>query len=285
MRVAVMIVVGAIVVLAVRWSSELQQPDSRSEASSGSRPPVAAARDAAVPPPTSKLAVAPTADAGAGRASERSPTASGPISGGGAVAILEDRTRTHAEGRSTLGPTQAAPVDRAVPEEKKSEREQGRLTFEGSFGYTRAMESAPAVRGRAMLAGSLDCQLGTGSLYYRDRAQRVEWHSSEFTFDAASVCYTEPDHLAVLASRFNASMVGTYYPTSYDPNSAERPEGNLALRITSTDPAGNPLPLVLFCFVLQGGVFGEYQLPQASGNAGTMPGCVLLDSFSIARGK
>jgi hypothetical protein len=184
----------------------------------------------------------------------------------------------------SMGPASTKPADEmpARPDGDRLERERGTLTLQGTFGY-KLEASKTGERSRVTVAGTLDCKEGRGTLSYRDTARRIDWLSSQFAFDAPSVCFADRENLDALVNRFTASIAGVYSPLTLDPVTQQMGEsGRFDIRFISTDAAGSPLRSAIFCVALHGGAYASYRVPAS---AGGIPGCVVLDSFSIQRNK
>jgi hypothetical protein len=198
------------------------------------------------------------------------------------------RVKEAPDARVSMGPIPPVAAEAATTggtNEAASERERGQLTFQGGFGY-RPPADAKAARvplARVWVAGTLDCREGRGSVYYRDNANPSEWQSSHFAFDAGSVCYTDRADLTALAARFHLSVTGAYSPLTPDLVVDAQGGGHYALRFVGTDPAGTPLPSMMFCLALQGGAYGSYRLPQNANRPADAPGCTFLDTFAVKR--
>jgi hypothetical protein len=190
------------------------------------------------------------------------------------------------DARLTLFPsTPASPPPGAETQPPRSaepfEREEGTLTLQGMFGY-RLDDAKTPERSRVTVAGTLDCKAGKGTFSYRDTARRVEWLSSQFAFDAANVCFTDRQNLDALVNRFTATIAGVYSPLTMDVTQQVGEDGRFDIRFISTDGAGTTLRSPVFCVALHGGAYAGYSVPTG---AGAIPGCVVLDSFTIQRNK
>jgi hypothetical protein len=191
------------------------------------------------------------------------------------------------EARMTLfsiGSASTKPADEvpARPPGDRLERERGMLTLQGTFGY-RLEASKTGERSRVSVAGTLDCKEGRGTLSYRDQARSIDWLSEQFAFDAASICFADRENLNALVNRFNASIAGVYSPLTLDAVTQQAGEnGRFDIRFISTDAAGSALRSAVFCVAMHGGAYASYRVPAS---AGGIPGCAVLDSFTIQRSR
>ena len=183
-----------------------------------------------------------------GRAGPKAPVVAQPVED-----ALVSRLATGELARVPGSPIVEPPATALPPPE--SDRRRGIVTVQGRFAYQLVRESMPPVRGSVTVAASMDCTNGSGSFYYRDATRQVEWQSSKFSFDPASVCLTDAHDLATLVNEFNAAISATYSPLRGSHVADEESIGKVVVRFVSTDAAGARLPNVRFCLLIEGGAY------------------------------